>query len=608
MIRLFIVLTIFIFSLSPVCMSATYYVDFTSGANTNNGLGKDTAWKTHPGMQSAEACTGTGSDPSYSHSAGDVYIFKGGVTWPLACMPLTISQNGTAENVDTFTVDETWYSGASYSKPVFDGENGIGSGGYLVNLSFSNYVKINGLKLVNVGESGVLDNKLVINIAPTLEGIEISDNELIGYCNHGIKAAYSGAVSISNGVKILRNKFSHFTNAIESAPTLDTEIIDGITISDNEFFDPHSQLVGGDHGDGIHLFTVLTGKPSTFTNVVVSGNSFYGDWGGSDNITSSTAQIYFEYVVDTAKVYNNSHTFSNTSHLRDNYLIANGVMTITAGTSIEIYNNSINASNMSSVSGAHGVSTGIVSGSNGRGTTITKLIGNIIVGTRYGITLYTGFDGNESILDYNVILPRSSDGLYGVYDYTGGSQSFCTTLEQWQSKGLGANDINSDPLYVSATSLALQSGSPAIDALPAASAPTTLFSTDILGVSRPQGTEWDIGAYEYDTLHSVPDAPTIGTATAGNAQATVAFTPPADDGNSTITGYTATSSPGSITGTGESSPITVTGLTNGTAYTFTVTATNAYGTSAASGASNEVTPTAPPTTSVTTGSGSLNMR
>jgi hypothetical protein len=93
---------------------------------------------------------------------------------------------------------------------------------------------------------------------------------------------------------------------------------------------------------------------------------------------------------------------------------------------------------------------------------------------------------------------------------------------------------------------------------------------------------------------SVPGAPTIGIATAGNAQATVSFTPPASNGGNDITRYTVTSTPGGKIATGGASPIIVAGLTNGTAYTFKVTATNAAGTSSPSAASNRVTPRAVP--------------
>jgi len=91
----------------------------------------------------------------------------------------------------------------------------------------------------------------------------------------------------------------------------------------------------------------------------------------------------------------------------------------------------------------------------------------------------------------------------------------------------------------------------------------------------------------------VPDAPTNVSAAPGDGSATVSFDAPAANG-SPITGYTVTSSPGGVTGTGDGSPVTVSGLTNGTSYTFTVVANSAAGPSAASDPSNAVVPGKPP--------------
>jgi hypothetical protein len=85
-----------------------------------------------------------------------------------------------------------------------------------------------------------------------------------------------------------------------------------------------------------------------------------------------------------------------------------------------------------------------------------------------------------------------------------------------------------------------------------------------------------------------PDAPTGASASVSSfGVASVSFSAPANNGGSAITGYTVTSNTG-YTGSGSSSPVTVSGLPTGS-HTFTVTATNAVGTSDASSPSNSIT-------------------
>ena len=110
----------------------------------------------------------------------------------------------------------------------------------------------------------------------------------------------------------------------------------------------------------------------------------------------------------------------------------------------------------------------------------------------------------------------------------------------------------------------------------------------------------NVSVYGIAPVHSAPDAPTSVVATADNQQASVSFTPGASNG-SAITSYRVTASPGGSFSTGSSSPLVVTGLTNGQAYTFTVTATNDIGTSVSSTASNSVIPATPPAPDQVTG-------
>ncbi|MEK8207671.1 S-layer homology domain-containing protein [Paenibacillus sp. FSL L8-0696] len=89
---------------------------------------------------------------------------------------------------------------------------------------------------------------------------------------------------------------------------------------------------------------------------------------------------------------------------------------------------------------------------------------------------------------------------------------------------------------------------------------------------------------------TAPGIPTSVTATAENGQAIITFIPPVNDGGSEIIGYIVTANPGGLTVTGTGSPLTISGLTNGTSYTFTIQAINKAGISESSAESNAVVP------------------
>ncbi|GLL08118.1 beta strand repeat-containing protein [Dactylosporangium matsuzakiense] len=176
------------------------------------------------------------------------------------------------------------------------------------------------------------------------------------------------------------------------------------------------------------------------------------------------------------------------------------------------------------------------------------------------------------------LLPSSARGGGGGGGYAGGGGGGASTqgiLNTNVAGGGGGSSLASG--YVGSASIAVKSGTGGVQ-LP--------------GLVAGDGATGSV-TLTFQGL-AVPGAPTAVSAQPGNAQAVVSFTAPSSDGGSPITGYTVTSSPGGVTAACAGSPCTVTGLSNGTAYTFTVHATNANGDSAESTASAAATPALPP--------------
>lgn len=149
-----IIILLLVYSLlfcnSPIVLSATYYIDYVNGKDSNEGTAKSTPWKRCPGM--------AGFDGKYNHTNGDVFVFKGGVTWPYVSGSaiLTIQNSGDVESEDRYTSDKSWYAGTSWDYPVFDGRNpsvtinGIQT--YTIRSPQSNLV-IEHIKIIRIGET-----------------------------------------------------------------------------------------------------------------------------------------------------------------------------------------------------------------------------------------------------------------------------------------------------------------------------------------------------------------------------------------------------------------------------------------------------------------------
>ena len=118
----------------------------------------------------------------------------------------------------------------------------------------------------------------------------------------------------------------------------------------------------------------------------------------------------------------------------------------------------------------------------------------------------------------------------------------------------------------------------------------TVTATNTSGTSTSSSVSNSI------TVTTVPGVPTNVTATAGDQAALVSWSAPSSSGGLAISSYTVTVEPGHNVYSANTTSITITGLTNGTMYSFVVVANNSSGIGPTSATSNSVTPSTAPTT------------
>jgi hypothetical protein len=123
-------------------LAATYYVDYSSGSDSNSGTSKTSAWQNAPGMQTcAKACSST------TINAGDSIILRGGATWPNASFMWNLPGNGSTGSPIYVGVDQTWYVGSSWVRPILNPGGSVISNNFNTMFTVPSNITIDNLEI-----------------------------------------------------------------------------------------------------------------------------------------------------------------------------------------------------------------------------------------------------------------------------------------------------------------------------------------------------------------------------------------------------------------------------------------------------------------------------
>jgi hypothetical protein len=456
---------------------ATCYIDYQDGDDSYNGLTKTTAWKHCPGMRTAADSAGR-----YRGRAGDVFIFKGGVIWQHAAadtmFPLEVTytsgwQNGTRTAPVTFRCDSTWYADASFTCPVFDGN---GTAKRLFSLNYNDWFIVDGFDLRNhggngYGDGGIMlyesDHSVVRNChvhdwrrTGTTDGkyggiiVQASDTALIDNCHiHGDSSGNCGIAILENSCvdPEIRNCVIH---------NVPNGILGGGQIHHCRIFDINGSFDPTMHENGIETFSDC----AVYNNIiydVAEGVTVY--LAASFSGVPGTGYFYNNLVYGCTPIPLRLDPDSAVYHVYNNTLVHNGscIVAVERPTydplrAVYIKNNVL-----------------------------------VNTGSGYGGAIGFGTQKNHFYdIDYNCYYIKNDTG-HTVWGHDSLGQM---TLAQARSHGFDLRSMAVDPQLDTNTFRLLSALSPVAGA---GADLVQFFSDDLDGLPRPQGSLWDLGAYEY---------------------------------------------------------------------------------------------------------------
>jgi hypothetical protein len=363
---------------------------------------------------------------------------------------------------------------------------------------------------LSIGASGTIENHIIIT-----KGVDIG---------HNGKVVLDGLSTYGYGVSIKNKKYITISK-LDITGWSTAVYISGSSGSVYSAQNAASNIII----ENLYMFTTL-GRGvfiQTSDNIIIRNNYIITP----DDVPEQTDGIYSQRSFDNIYEYNtiiiNNVNNCNSCHndgiqgyldtditYRYNYIEQNntkhdgnaqGIYVTTSNGTLYAYGNVVYGPNTRNA---------LLTNANYFGSVATMIAyGNTLVGGGWGVLSFK--DSAESIAKNNIIvsyqsgavLPRIEGGYsspknwdYNLYYAPNSSYFFNNTIKnfaQWQAAGFDIHGKYGDPRFIevkTAGNFRLLSSSPAIDIGASLGAP---YNYDKDGVSRPQGTAWDIGAYEY---------------------------------------------------------------------------------------------------------------
>lgn len=504
------------------------HIDFSSGSDTTGDGSQGNPIKTQPYMPNFGG--------TYTHAAGDRFIFKGGVTWTSACYPWEPTAGGSGSTPDYYGVDVTWFSGGSFSRPAFDGGHTAAA---IIFINQQNNFIFDTLNLHSITTPAFGDALLCgINCTNVVTTNCLLEDWLSGTGSDkqsgGWMFQYNGSFVINN-MRILGCKIDNDVNGPtgnwNGLVVGNAGVVSNCTIGGNSDVVVFAQDVN-------HCLIYNIAYPYNGYDGAFHWNGFYMDNGAGNPNLSQGVPIYFRNCIISNSSSGGNMAYPNIEK-EDCYIYNNvfcGTMSAQLAINIDPLQFSSIPGGATYSGGGNYTATGLTSGlqyywsKNGNDTSCAGLTSSgvfvasgttqVLVGTGsasvtatlwpyVGYSCYVWnntisnynnssvavhYSGRPGTISSNIVIQNNH--VMGVSaSITDAGSGNCLTFIQ--NSNLVQTPSQSTPFYSLATLYAPQtSGAPTV--LAGANLRSLgVFGDDINGNLRPTTGNWDIGAYQF---------------------------------------------------------------------------------------------------------------